>query len=71
MPILVKEESDNDDFYKRITETRNRIFITKSESEIKKDDEKRKRYDEMYKTLIKNGTSHMDAMKQLKAISNS
>lgn len=35
MPILVKEENDKDDFYKRITVTRDRLSLTKSEAEIR------------------------------------
>jgi hypothetical protein len=66
MPILVKEENDKDDFYKRITETRNRVFLTKSETELKREAENRRLRDEMYRTLIKNGTSHSDAVKLLK-----
>jgi hypothetical protein len=68
MPILVKEENDKDDFYKRITETRDRLFLTKSEAEIRQEAETKKRRDEMYANLIKNGKSHVDAMNVLNAL---
>ena len=52
MPILVKEESDKDDFYKRITVTRDRLFLTKSEAELRREAETKRRRDEMYANLI-------------------
>jgi hypothetical protein len=69
MPILVKEENDRtDDFYKRITNTRDRLFLTKSDAEIRREAETKRRREEMYKNLIKNGKSHADAMKVLGAL---
>lgn len=69
MPIFPKEERDDkDDFYKRIHDERNRVFLTKSESDLKREEEIKKKRNELYAGLIKHGNSHADAMKRVKEV---
>ena len=69
MPIFPKEERDDkDDFYKRIQETRNRVFLTKSEDDLKREEETKKKRNELYAGLIKHGSTPADALKRVKEV---